>query len=267
MSNKRKHVLLSTTLNEVADECTCPLTHELPLDPVLAEDGCVYERTSIEAWIAKCTANEQPLRSPLHNTPMGPKLLASLHTRKMIERMVESGKLTGSKADAWKSRLKRRTDLEATLLQATSMVAPSPETKAMNAKGCRYYHGNGVKQNYTRAFNHFKRAADLGDVCGIGNVGDSMSDGHGVAKNRTLGIMMVTQAAMYGAEHSCYNLAQSFEHGWRGLPKNAKQATAWYRKMRTANIRDSSSVCRMEANTWLAAHDAAWLAAPAAPAE
>ena len=32
----------------VADELICPISHELPVDPVMALDGKIYERASIE---------------------------------------------------------------------------------------------------------------------------------------------------------------------------------------------------------------------------
>jgi hypothetical protein len=33
---------------DVADEYVCPITAELPIDPVTAEDGRCYERCAIE---------------------------------------------------------------------------------------------------------------------------------------------------------------------------------------------------------------------------
>ncbi|EOD05899.1 hypothetical protein EMIHUDRAFT_68858, partial [Emiliania huxleyi CCMP1516] len=38
---------------EVPDEYTCPITHELMTDPVLATDGHTYERTAIERWLQR----------------------------------------------------------------------------------------------------------------------------------------------------------------------------------------------------------------------
>ena len=35
-------------IEELADEYTCPITFELPIDPVTAEDGRCYERCAIE---------------------------------------------------------------------------------------------------------------------------------------------------------------------------------------------------------------------------
>ena len=38
---------------EVAEEYVCPITAELPIDPVTAEDGRCYERCAIEEWFAR----------------------------------------------------------------------------------------------------------------------------------------------------------------------------------------------------------------------
>ena len=35
-------------IDEVAEEYVCPITAELPIDPVIAEDGRCYERCAIE---------------------------------------------------------------------------------------------------------------------------------------------------------------------------------------------------------------------------
>ena len=39
--------VLATT---IATEFLCPVTHELPIAPVMAKDGVVYERAAIERW-------------------------------------------------------------------------------------------------------------------------------------------------------------------------------------------------------------------------
>ena len=38
-------------MNEMADELVCSITQELPVDPVMAEDGRVYERQAMEEWL------------------------------------------------------------------------------------------------------------------------------------------------------------------------------------------------------------------------
>ena len=69
----------------VADELICPISHELPVDPVMALDGKIYERASIERWLKKHE------RSPLTGLAMGTKLTPVLQVRTIIEAVVTSG--------------------------------------------------------------------------------------------------------------------------------------------------------------------------------
>ena len=42
-----------TSTSNVVDELLCPITQQLPADPVTADDGRLYERAAIEEWIEK----------------------------------------------------------------------------------------------------------------------------------------------------------------------------------------------------------------------
>ena len=42
---------------EALDPWVCPLTRQLPVDPVTAEDGHVYERSAISSFIRRATAS------------------------------------------------------------------------------------------------------------------------------------------------------------------------------------------------------------------
>ena len=65
-----------SAIEDSAAEFVCPITQELPLDPVMAADGRVYERSAIEEWIAKGNG-----KSPSTNEKMGTKLLPALQVR------------------------------------------------------------------------------------------------------------------------------------------------------------------------------------------
>ena len=40
------------TIEEFKQLWACPITHEVPLDPVVIADGFTYERAAIETWLA-----------------------------------------------------------------------------------------------------------------------------------------------------------------------------------------------------------------------
>ena len=64
---KRAHT--EPALDALAEELKCPITGDLPVDPVLAEDRLVYERDAIAAWLRKADW------SPLTREKIGPTLL------------------------------------------------------------------------------------------------------------------------------------------------------------------------------------------------
>ena len=44
---------MRASINAVAADLLCPITQELPFDPVIAKDGKIYERTAILEWFRK----------------------------------------------------------------------------------------------------------------------------------------------------------------------------------------------------------------------
>ena len=66
MSGKRKRKGVSDDeLIAIAEPFICPITQELPVDPVIAEDGLTYERKDIEQWLGRSGT------SPMTRAAMG----------------------------------------------------------------------------------------------------------------------------------------------------------------------------------------------------
>ena len=61
---------LRSTVDSLADDLLCPITRQLPVDPVTAEDGGVYERAAIEEHIQSSYNHGPELRSPITNELM-----------------------------------------------------------------------------------------------------------------------------------------------------------------------------------------------------
>ena len=89
------------SVDEAVEEFVCPITTELPIDPVTAEDGRVYERSAIAEWIARPGV----LKSPMTKEVMGPRLFPAKQVRNVIEQMVRTGAISGPLADAWSKKL------------------------------------------------------------------------------------------------------------------------------------------------------------------
>ena len=120
------------TVNSVADEWLCPITRELPSDPVTAEDGHIYERAAIVQWTRK------ERRSPITGAAMGKRLLPAPKVRNTIEKLVESGLIDADRAAAWKTKMKQ----ERSVIEMRRK-ADHGDTEAMYKLGL--WHAKGVK--------------------------------------------------------------------------------------------------------------------------
>ena len=172
-------------IDEVAEEYVCPITTELPIDPVTAEDGRCYERCAIEEWFAR---QPQPqVKSPVTNELMGKRLFPAVQVRNSLKRLVESGAISGSKADAWKKAM-----VEEAKVADIRAKAEGGDAVAMRKLGFAYRDGKrGLKADRTQAFMWFKRAADLKDVTAIQSCGYVYLHGKGVEQSNARGTAMV----------------------------------------------------------------------------
>ena len=89
-----------TKVHDALSEFVCPITLELPIDPVVAEDGKIYERKKIVEWL------EEHHTSPCTNQEMGTRLLPANQVKVVIGNMINSGVVTGEMADAWLEKVK-----------------------------------------------------------------------------------------------------------------------------------------------------------------
>ena len=235
-------------IDEVAEEYVCPITAELPIDPVTAEDGRCYERCAIEAWFVR--QPQAQVKSPVTNEPMGKRLLPAVQVRNTLKRLVESGAISGSKADAWKKAMKEEAEVA-----AIRVKAEGGDTDAMSELGFSYRDGErGLKEDATQGFMWLKRAADLKDVYALMACGLAYLNGQGVECSDIRGFIMLSVAAGMGSEHACAILGLANAEGRHGLDKNPQEATRWYREMQKCDRPDSMEESREMAAAWLREH-------------
>jgi hypothetical protein len=181
------------TIERVAEEWLCPITHELPWDPVIAEDSRFYERGSIEEWFKR---NEAVVRSPVTGVPMGRVLTASPQVRNTIERLIESGAITGDQAKTWKIRRAEEKEV-----QRLRQLAAAGKVQAMRTLGVKNARGKkGLPKDKAQAFSWWKLAADLGDVKAMALAGLLYCYGQGVTSNINRGTVCLAQAAALGSD-------------------------------------------------------------------
>jgi len=207
-------------VDESASHLICAITQELPLEPVTAEDGNIYERSAIEEWLGK------QQKSPLTNKPMGTKLLPAHQVKSMIETMVKSGAISGDKADSWRKRLE-----EEKTAAALKAKAEAGDTEAMYRVAKHSHEGtNGFRKDPAEVFRWAERAAKAGHLPGVHALGVCYQHGIGVTKDLPLGLALLTESAALGRSSSCFRLGFMYAYGKFGVSMSAAHARRWYER-------------------------------------
>jgi U-box domain/Sel1 repeat len=204
------------------DDLICPITLELPWDPVTAEDGRVYERTAIEEHFkGQCYP-----KSPMTNEKMGKRLLPAPQTKSLIGTLVENGGIGGDLASKWNEKVQHK-DMEDLLKKAEG-----GDSDAMYNTAAHYNHGTkGFEEDDKLALKWFKKAHEAGDVAGTAALGEFLCNGHGgVATCHTMGIMYLGIAAGQGSNLASFELGMALADGEYGMTVNVKEAIYWLEK-------------------------------------
>ena len=242
---------IKSAIDTATDEFICPITFGLPLDPVTAEDGRVYERAAIEDWFA--TKAEAEVKSPITNELMGKKLLPAVHIRNNIKALVQSGAISGDKANAWKKRLEEEKEVV-----EEQKRAERGDTIAMTTLAYWHRDGNkGLAKDRKKAFEWWKKAADLDHPPALASCGYYYVHDLGVAeKDVSRGLIMLGQAAALGSDFACYKLGYGYAHGKYGVKKDPAEAAKWYRRMVGCKYNNCTQQVLAKVSEWLREHDA-----------
>jgi len=235
-----------SAVNEAMNEFLCPITFSLPVDPVMAEDGNVYERSAIEEWL------KQQHKSPVTNLAMGMRLQPALRVKNMIRAMVTSGTLTGDKVDAWKLKLEEEEEVAEMLREAEA-----GDGAAMYNLGVCYESGQkGLAKDDAKAFEWYEKSHEAVNACGTVGLGRCYLLGYGVPKCPVRGAMLMGDTAARGSKYACYILGRAYAVGDWGFPKDEKMARRYYSMVASASIDDYPTATE-KAATWLREHPAA----------
>ena len=151
MSSKKK-CHKQDVLNGVED-FICPITQELPVQPVLAEDGKVYEH---EAWkrYVNSRKSKAVLKSPWTQKVISKKVYSSITIRNLIEQAVRNGQVADDLCIAWKQNLIILQNIEELKTQAKK------EPKLYFDLACRFLFGDGVEKDLHQAYLYFTKCWD-----------------------------------------------------------------------------------------------------------
>ena len=211
-------------LTAIAKEFVCPITQELPIKPVTAEDGKIYEEKAIREWFSKKDGDPT---SPSTGAVIGTKLFPAPQARNTIEALIESGAIAGELAEAWTEKLEQEKNTKA--LRA---MAERGDGEAMHLLGLGYEKGSyGLAEDEVEARAWYERSAATRDPRGLSSFGKCLTRGLGGPKDNVFGIMNLTQAAELGSNVAAFLLGQAFFSGTYGLPKDNVRARYWLKKV------------------------------------
>jgi len=239
---KKQKVALTT----IAKEFICPITQELPIKPVTAEDGKIYEEKAIREWFSK---KDGAPTSPSTGAVIGTKLFPAPQAQNTIEALVKSGAIDGEIAEAWKQKLEQECEVA-----VTRADAEGGDGEAMYWLGVWYEYGeNGLAKDGVQARAWFERSAAARDPKGMVSYGECLLRGIGGPKDKVFGAVNVTEAAGLGSDYAAYLLGQAFFKGIWGLPKDPVRARFWTKKLvdgecEIKHLKDTASA---DAARWL----------------
>ena len=212
--------------NAIAEEHVCPLARELPLDPVMAEDGRIYEEEDIRDWFAVKRERGEPPTSPATGLVIGTRLVPAVQARNTIEVLVKSGAIDGEIAEAWQKKLEQESEVA-----VTRADAEGGDGKSMYRLGRWYENGEcGLAKDDVQARAWYERSAAARDPMGMAKFGDCLLAGAGGPQDDVFGVMNVTEAAHLGSDVGAFLLGRAFFESCNGLPKDPVRAQYWLKK-------------------------------------
>lgn len=114
-------------------------------------------------------------------------------------------------------------------LAALTRKAEAGDADAQNDLGARYFNGEGVPMDKSKAAEWYQKAAVQGNAWAQMGLGWLHSIGEGVPKDPTKAAEWYEKAAAQGNSEAQYYLAETYYYG-SGKPKDIAQAAEWYQK-------------------------------------
>lgn len=110
-----------------------------------------------------------------------------------------------------------------------------------------YYKGDGVEQDYKKAFDLYMEGVDKGSLKSIERVGNAYCYGRGVDKDYDKALEYYKKAAEGGFTDAMCDIAVCYSNGW-GVEQNYDEALNWYKK--AAALYDDNAMYKIGALYW-----------------
>ena len=105
-----------------------------------------------------------------------------------------------------------------------------------------YYNGNGVKKDYAKAVEWYRKAAEKGDAGGQYSLGYSYYSGEGVDQDYAKAMVWYQKSAAQGNAGAMCNIGWLYENG-NGVTQSMTKAIEYYKK--AANAGNSIAQCNL----------------------
>ena len=108
--------------------------------------------------------------------------------------------------------------------------ASANDTTAQNSLGCAYHNGDGVQRDYATARLWFEKAAAGGNALAFSNLAILFERGLGVDKNISIAFDHRKKAAELGHTDSMNIIARAYRYGEEPVEKDLTEAFKWYKR-------------------------------------
>jgi TPR repeat protein len=214
--DKDSHILEEVVSDLIWNLC-CPITRELPIEPIIAADGRVYEQYAIEAHISEVKMTGGELRSPVTNEKMSEVLTQANFVKNSIHILVNAGTVEKERGREW-----------------TEMV--NIKKKAENGDPNAMYSFALFLEHYgiiLAAKTWYLKGAALDNTLCMAYLGSSLETLNGYSMHDSA--MYLGIAAERGSDVAAYWLGKAFFNGKMGLSStvnecHTSQASKWLTK-------------------------------------
>ncbi len=136
----------------------------------------------------------------------------------------------GGFSEVWEARQDPfATKAEAKAFEWYKKAAELGQVDAMCNLGVCYDYGKGVDKDEAKAFEWYKKAAEFGQVDAMRNLGNCYANGDSVAKDEAKAFEWYKKAAEFGQVDAMRNLGNCYSNG-KGVAHDESKAFEWYKK-------------------------------------
>ena len=171
-------------LNKIAAELVCKLSLKLPKDPIIANDGYIYEKRELMA----------------SNSDSGDsmKYKPCSQIKRVIELLIESGKIDDKYIKGSSVNDAQEKDTNTQNYSSIRSKAEGGDVDSMVELAELYLSGESIDKDEKAAYRWFEKASEQDCDTGIARVGDCLLAGVGVEQDYQEGYMTLVESANEG---------------------------------------------------------------------